>query len=46
VPFPGDGRVLWPNEVTPAVESEEEELEGSMEPGGEETEDVKPAARL
>ena len=25
VPYPGDGRVLWPHEVTPAVESEEAE---------------------
>jgi hypothetical protein len=32
--YPGDERVLWPNEVTPASESEDEEFEEQSESGG------------
>jgi hypothetical protein len=28
VPYPGDGRVLWPSEVTPAHEADEAEEQG------------------
>ena len=34
VPYPGDGRVLWPYEVTPASTTEEEEFEEESESGG------------
>jgi hypothetical protein len=38
VPYPGDERVLWPQEVAPAVDTEEEEFEQSSEDGETKTE--------
>jgi len=36
VPYPGDARILWPQEVTPASKTEEDEAEGQVEGGREE----------
>ncbi len=42
VPYPGETRVLWPHEVTPAEETEEDELEEAAERGVED--DAQPTA--